>query len=125
MSYKLSPEEIRKRIKKIAITPLESEIIKLIEEATGEKLPEPFDESKVMHGSVWRNGAGVTVVLVKQAHTDSETPIRAVIVEHDTFGQGAWFSETSRTEALQSLRRCGYTYLGQYDFAAGLPKGAN
>ena len=114
---KLSAEEIDKRAESIANYggKQKQAILKLIEDATGEKIPEPFDESKVVHGSVW-GGQGYSVVLLADGRDnflgvyDSTYPS-----EGDFRGESA---KIIRELKLRNLR-----HLGRYDFSAGLPKG--
>jgi hypothetical protein len=117
--YKLSPEEIRKNADKYAhewgarVEPkyLASDFISFLEEATGEKVPEPFDESKVLDWSVWKS-VGADRLVVVDAHVGRYT-------------YGRYISSYGDKDQLTSaLKKFGYTYLGQYNFTAGLPKEA-
>ena len=115
-NMKLTPEEIRKRAKQILEVPwraeAEAHILKLIEDATGEKLPEPFDESKVVHGSAWVI-FGFEFVLIGDRDAMSMC-----------FRDGSLDGPYSRASLIKKLSADrAYHLLGAYDFSAGLPKG--
>lgn len=124
MQYKLTPEQIREKAKSIAIQVGSGEwqtnaILTLIEEATGEKIPEPVDESNVKHGSVW--------VMPREQST-------GVVLFED--GNGEWigiytngfpsefdFRGGNKDKIIGGLKSRNYThYLGQFSIIAGLPK---
>lgn len=112
---KLTAEQIRERAKTIAYsdrfdTAVFEEIIKLIEDDRGEKLPEPFDESKVTKWSVWCIETYTAVIL--NPDTGLHLSKSGLV---DTFG------DRDRAGLLAVLKENGYRYIGQYDFKAGLP----
>lgn len=123
MSYKLTPEEIRRRAREISWPQPQiravADILKLIEDATGETIPEPFDESKVRHGSVWAfRGRSV---LVRSGLKSSECAF-LLNVTTGYIGREE-LCERSWDAWARILKQSNSTYLGQYDFTAGLPKG--
>lgn len=123
---KLSPEQVRARAKYIADAAgsgewQTNEILKLIEEATGEKIPEPFDESKVGHGSIWRDGCEEFVIL---KHFTGNYSV-AFLPDVEVASASPFAPNSPRSDVIQWLTsRRDVCYLGQYDFAAGLPKEA-
>jgi hypothetical protein len=129
---KLTPEGIRKRAKEIAThgpcycKAIDDGIIQLLEDATGEKVPEPFDEAKVRPLSVWRNEY-FTVLFIQIWNCDSE--LIGVSLKYPTLTGALWADGGDHrrkpvSEVITFLKRYNYEYLGQYDFAAGLPKEA-
>lgn len=121
---KLSAEEIKERVDEFLnenigvgrLTAGRRELLKLIEDATGEKIPEPFDESKVRHGSVW-GGSGYSVVLF------AEGQIGFIGVYNSTYPSEGDF-RGDQGKIIRELKLRKLHYIGQYDFQAGLPKGA-
>jgi hypothetical protein len=125
MKYKLTPEQIRHRAAEIIKQEFNPDypegakrIISLLEEATGEKLPEPFDEKRVKDGSVWENSLGVAVVILF-----FPSDIRAFILKHPHHGPKAFWQNNDYSGICEFLEQANYRYLGQYNFTAGLPKG--
>jgi hypothetical protein len=127
--YQLEADKVRKRAQQIANTAFRcsevdtrERILTLLEEATGEKLEEPFDESKVRHGSLWRTGEEEFLFLQHMAYPNNFSAVflpcfRAA--SSDPFAPN-----TPKEDVIQVMLRDPrkYRYLGQYDFTAGLPK---
>lgn len=115
---KMTSEEIRQRAKEIAfrsadVDQSEAAIIKLIEDATGEKIDEPFYESKALTGSVWFSDPFTIVVL---------DPDRATYLDTNYPKCSRVFRNGTRNGLIECLKANGYSYRGQYDFSKGLPK---
>jgi hypothetical protein len=132
--YKLSPEEIRKKAEAIATNCVRSDgfikaamggILTLLEEATGEKVPEPFDESKVKPWSMWRMDNGEEMILVRGTYSAYEYYF-IYACHGETMGKisGRDYPPCSHADAARKIIEKGGEYLGQYDFSAGLPKEA-
>jgi hypothetical protein len=130
--YKLSPEELRVRAKEIARLAIprkesdtQSAILTLLEEATGEKVPEPFDESKVKPWSMWRMDNGEEMILVRGTYSAYEYYF-IYACHGETMGKmsGRDYPPCSHADAARKIIEKGGEYLGQYDFSAGLPKEA-
>jgi hypothetical protein len=128
--YKMDAQQVRARVESIGRNfssrgvnkVLEAEILTLIEEATGEKLEEPFDESKVRHGSLWRTGEEEFLFLKHMAYPNN---FSAVFLPCFRAASSAPFApNTPKEDVIQVMLRDPrkYRYLGQYDFTAGLPK---
>jgi hypothetical protein len=130
--YKMDAQQVRARVESIGRNfssrgvnkVLEAEILTLLEDATGEKLPELFDERRVEHGSVWlvRNlPFSRRLILVQTGSSTSYLPEFVFVVVD---GAAEFYDERagvlSKSEAKTKCARM--TYLGQYDFTAGLPK---
>jgi hypothetical protein len=127
--YKIDAETIRQKAHKISLKghdgccgEIRRDILTLLEEATGEKLEEPFDESKVRHGSLWRTGEEEFLFLQHMAYPNN---FSAVFLPCFRAASSAPFApNTPKEDVIQVMLRDPrkYRYLGQYDFTAGLPK---
>jgi hypothetical protein len=117
--YKMDAQQVRARVESIGRNfssrgvnkVLEAEILTLIEEATGEKLEEPFPRDKVRFGEVWQNEYYNLIFLDK----DGSHLFQSIN------GTGAWNhgSTMSSPEFLAVLK---YKHIGTFNFTAGLPK---
>lgn len=120
-TYKLTAEEIRRRAKDIAIyNSVGERIIELIEDATGEKLPEGFPKHLAVDGSTWRDHYK-TVVLIFQ-DTGSSPTVAVVVVESDCGCFLIHGKSIPLDDVFRILEGGRFSYIGQYDFAAGLPQ---
>ena len=128
---KIPPEEIRKRASRIACDAVcktnafvERQVIQLIEDATGEKIPEPTE----LHGSVWANRHSRVVILQDfgcDLYVGQYFPDDTSINRGSYYGGGCGdFSERSEAEMIDRLSKFGYSRIGDYDFSKGLPEGA-
>lgn len=132
---KLTPEQIREKAKNITRNCVEKDgfvdavanaIVQLIEEATGEKLPDPF-ESNVRHGSVWGCGASGLVLLLRPFGRPGELQgvlLSSPDLENGEMSEGA-YPRATREVMIERLKKANRQYIGQYDFAAGLPSPSN
>ena len=121
---KLTPEQIRERVKQavgILKTPeqAEAEVLRIIEDTTGEKLPEPFDERRVEHLSVWQTKLGVLVVLRTDGWNKDQW---FVAYSGGTISSSEFPDYSSKAAIIEKLRDIRAKYMGTYNFAAGYQK---
>lgn len=125
---KLTANEVRRRFQSIVNNTVRTDeavkqLEKLFEEATGQKLPEPFDESNVKHGSVWLDPHGDPIVLLGDGNDNDQFYAQ---LGADMFGPGkvsvSLYPPASRSAFIKLLQVEACRYLGQYNFVAGLPK---
>ena len=125
---KLTPEQIEDRLNLISTkhNPGQAflrDIRELVEDARGEKM---FPSDKVVHGSLWKNGADTFLLVIDNG---AQNTFKALYMNcHDPGYMGQESISTLPASHVKNmiyrLQEGGYSYLGQYDVAAGLPGGA-
>lgn len=121
---KLTPEQIRDEAHSISLKAtdgkcgeIRNEILALLEKATGEKIPEPF-ERNVKHLSLWNRDGDIELLFhIGTASTVAEK----YFVINSNFQPYLMdvLGVINQAEAVKRYRSA--EYLGQYNFHSGIP----
>jgi hypothetical protein len=127
--YQIDAETIRQKAHKISLKghdgccgEIRRDILSLLEEATGEKLEELFDESKVRHGAVFLNHCDVMAIIIEDFSIKGAFSANVIHPDDANFCHYNGRNYQRGTSAvIQFLRQGTYKYIGQYNFSAGIP----